>query len=48
MNLDDFISMDPNVGLGKVYKLPEFVQHFGAKEWISEAANELGQNTAET
>ncbi|XP_053469160.1 protein N-terminal glutamine amidohydrolase isoform X3 [Ictalurus furcatus] len=31
MNLDDFINMDPNVGFGKVYKLPEFVQHFGAK-----------------
>ncbi|MCJ8746246.1 hypothetical protein PDJAM_G00139600 [Pangasius djambal] len=31
MNLDDFISMDPNVGLGNVYKLPEFVQHVGAE-----------------
>lgn len=31
MNLDDFISMDTSVGLGNVYKLPEFVQHFGAK-----------------
>ncbi|KAF7691266.1 protein N-terminal glutamine amidohydrolase [Silurus meridionalis] len=31
MNLEDFISMDPNVGVGTVYKLSEFVQHFGAK-----------------
>lgn len=31
MNLDDFINMDPNMGSGEVYKLPEFVQHFGAK-----------------
>lgn len=31
MNLDDFISMDPSVDLGKVYELLDFVQHFGAK-----------------
>lgn len=41
MNLDDFINMDPNVGFGKVYKLPEFVQHFGAKWWILKTANKL-------
>lgn len=28
MNLDEFISMDPNVGFGRVYKLPEFVMNF--------------------
>ncbi|TSK31442.1 Protein N-terminal glutamine amidohydrolase [Bagarius yarrelli] len=32
MNLDDFISMDSSVDLGKVYKLSEFVQHFGAND----------------
>ncbi|KAL6456957.1 hypothetical protein MHYP_G00339200 [Metynnis hypsauchen] len=31
MNLDDFISMDANVGCGEVYKLSDFVQHFGVK-----------------
>ncbi|XP_076864838.1 protein N-terminal glutamine amidohydrolase [Brachyhypopomus gauderio] len=31
MNLDDFISMDANIGCGEVYKLSDFVQHFGAK-----------------
>ncbi|XP_028819103.1 protein N-terminal glutamine amidohydrolase [Denticeps clupeoides] len=31
MNLDDFISMDTQVGCGKVYSLSEFVQHFGGK-----------------
>ncbi|KAG7277979.1 hypothetical protein CRUP_020295 [Coryphaenoides rupestris] len=28
MNLDDFISMDPSVGVGKVFSLSEFLQHF--------------------
>ncbi|XP_018417721.1 PREDICTED: protein N-terminal glutamine amidohydrolase isoform X1 [Nanorana parkeri] len=29
MNLDEFISMDPAVGYGKVYTLGEFTEHFG-------------------
>uniref|UniRef100_V9KP25 Protein N-terminal glutamine amidohydrolase n=3 Tax=Callorhinchus milii TaxID=7868 RepID=V9KP25_CALMI len=29
MNLDDFISMNPNVGWGDVYTLPQFAQRFG-------------------
>ncbi|XP_056447442.1 protein N-terminal glutamine amidohydrolase [Gadus chalcogrammus] len=28
MNLDDFISMNPRVGVGNVFSLPEFIQHF--------------------
>ncbi|XP_061462060.1 protein N-terminal glutamine amidohydrolase isoform X2 [Rhineura floridana] len=31
MNLDDFISMNPNVGWGSVLPLPEFVQRFGSQ-----------------
>ncbi|XP_012673954.1 protein N-terminal glutamine amidohydrolase isoform X2 [Clupea harengus] len=31
MNLDSFISMDAQIGWGKVYSLAEFVQHFGGK-----------------
>ncbi|XP_062870296.1 protein N-terminal glutamine amidohydrolase [Trichomycterus rosablanca] len=31
MNIDDFISMDSNVGCGKVYNLSDFVQHFKNK-----------------
>ncbi|XP_066530082.1 protein N-terminal glutamine amidohydrolase isoform X2 [Hoplias malabaricus] len=31
MNLDDFISMDANIGCGKVYTLSDFVQHFTIK-----------------
>ncbi|XP_075271718.1 protein N-terminal glutamine amidohydrolase isoform X2 [Opisthocomus hoazin] len=29
MNLDDFISMDPKVGWGSVFPLPDFVHRFG-------------------
>ncbi|XP_012887660.1 PREDICTED: protein N-terminal glutamine amidohydrolase [Dipodomys ordii] len=31
MNLDDFISMDPDVGWGAVYTLSEFVHRFSSK-----------------
>uniref|UniRef100_A0A8D0G8P4 Protein N-terminal glutamine amidohydrolase n=1 Tax=Sphenodon punctatus TaxID=8508 RepID=A0A8D0G8P4_SPHPU len=31
MNLDDFISMNPNVGWGSLFLLPEFVHRFGAQ-----------------
>ncbi|CAI5779038.1 protein N-terminal glutamine amidohydrolase [Podarcis lilfordi] len=31
MNLDDFISMNPDVGWGSVLSLPEFVQGFGSQ-----------------
>ena len=33
MNLDDFISMDPCVGVGNVFSLPEFIQHFTENLW---------------
>ncbi|XP_070604361.1 protein N-terminal glutamine amidohydrolase isoform X2 [Erythrolamprus reginae] len=32
MNLDDFISMNPEEGWGFVLKLPDFVQEFGSPE----------------
>ncbi|KAH0617459.1 hypothetical protein JD844_015710 [Phrynosoma platyrhinos] len=31
MNLDDFISMNPDVGWGSVFSLPDFVQTFGSQ-----------------
>uniref|UniRef100_A0A2K5Y7L1 N-terminal glutamine amidase 1 n=1 Tax=Mandrillus leucophaeus TaxID=9568 RepID=A0A2K5Y7L1_MANLE len=31
MNLNDFISMDPEVGWGAVYTLSEFTHRFGSK-----------------
>nr|XP_020820648.1 protein N-terminal glutamine amidohydrolase [Phascolarctos cinereus] len=31
MNLNDFISMNPEVGWGAVYTLPDFVHRFGSK-----------------
>jgi len=35
MNLNDFISMDPEVGWGAVYSLSEFVHRFGSQNyWI--------------
>ncbi|GAB1299383.1 Protein N-terminal glutamine amidohydrolase [Apodemus speciosus] len=33
MNLNDFISMDPAVGWGAVYTLPEFVHRFSSKTY---------------
>lgn len=33
MNLNDFISMDPEVGWGAVYSLSEFVHRFGSQNY---------------
>uniref|UniRef100_A0A8B9XPZ3 Protein N-terminal glutamine amidohydrolase n=4 Tax=Bovinae TaxID=27592 RepID=A0A8B9XPZ3_BOSMU len=33
MNLNDFISMDPEVGWGAVYSLPEFVHRFSSQNY---------------
>ncbi|XP_013363383.1 PREDICTED: protein N-terminal glutamine amidohydrolase isoform X3 [Chinchilla lanigera] len=33
MNLNDFISMDPEVGWGAVYTLPEFAHRFSSKSY---------------
>uniref|UniRef100_A0A1W7RER6 Protein N-terminal glutamine amidohydrolase n=1 Tax=Agkistrodon contortrix contortrix TaxID=8713 RepID=A0A1W7RER6_AGKCO len=36
MNLDDFISMNPDAGWGSVLKLPDFAQEFGSQNYEEE------------